>query len=321
MTDSYFLAKTTAGSKYSFKSYGCCESLLNHLGGFHSAYEMISLKDICSDRLREPEVVDKYVQLVSKFIGITLTRMDVKDSDVTGCPYAIDDFHKKYAVYQIGKYHSNKHLVAMHNMVRYLWYKEHAEIALSILALDALGIEMDIEDLFALAHSFQSSSNRALTGRPTYAEEGLLYFPKSETYIKGLSVNTMFNTVFDSRNILIIPSLKIRGSFFDDSEMVINSKISLNSLSSDESNFPENFSTEGFKEIITQYLKYKHIYYDAVKFISNKAGSIYRRFDIKSNNVDGITEINVSIGKTTTTQIANFNYTNEQELYANLFEK
>ena len=322
MRESLFLTKAVNGKSYNVRSFDCCERLSDGLSGGVNKYELIDLKSIELDSLRDPAIIRRYINLVSRFMKIDFEETNDWDN-LSTVNYGMTPLSPdRFMVFKIGKFLSNKHLVAAHTLIRYLWYKGHDRVVEFVLALDDLNFDMSIEDTFSIAHSFQSNSSRGLLGRNTDSMEGLIYFPPSEKYLPMLASNMSFNTVFFSNYITINIKIKIRGSFFDDSEFEIDSKYSLSALPERDSDNAV-FISDSLKDAIQVYLKHKYIYNDALRFLDdNRAmGYTFRSFVIYCNNIDGVTGVDLTIGSNTSISGKQHKFTSVEELYSKLFKQ
>ena len=110
MENSDFILKFKSDSKYKYINYGCCQSIGNTFNNEESfeAYEAIDLNDIPIN-LRNPEIIQKYISLVSEFIEVEYTPTNLDKSKIADLPA-----DKNHIFFKIGKYRSNKHLVAAH---------------------------------------------------------------------------------------------------------------------------------------------------------------------------------------------------------------
>lgn len=257
MVNSYFLSGYER-TNLRFDSLDCCERMPDSLNK-PFLYEVICLKEIENPYLRNPEIIAKYMRAISEFMNIELKTEDL-DDDLTesGLTEYIDK--TKYILYRFPlKGLSGKRIVAIHNLIRYLWYTHHNPIVFAVLFLyENLKINMKIEDIFGMAHSFQRSTNRGLVGVNNYDKRGFVYFPENSESLKELQKGQYFNVIYGDRGIEMIINFGIKGNFFEESteEIYFNSKPSFISIA--ENNNIEDNNT--FKKICNIYIKNKEIY-------------------------------------------------------------
>lgn len=264
MENSDFILKFKNDSKYKYINYGCCQSIGNTFNNeeYSEVYEAIDLNDIPIN-LRTPEIIQKYISLVSEFIEVEYTPTNLDKSKIADLPA-----DKNHIFFKIGKYRSNKHLVAAHTLVRYLWYDVHTEIVNAVLSLYSLYKQLEIEDIFAIAHSFQSHTNRGLLGVSVSNIDMLLYFRSKKECVKELAEGKSFNSIYLNPNIKIKPVITLKGDFFEDSESKINIKDFISFITSySEENIENNISKDIFEKVIKTYLKFKETYYQIDTFI------------------------------------------------------
>lgn len=269
MEDSLFLHSRNSGKQYAFKQFGCCEGAGSWFTSYHSNLicELIKLDYIIDPILSNPDVIEEYLNLISEFLNIPIERVSNPSiSLINNFPFSKTansekEWNEEYISFKIGKYLSNKHFVAMHTLIRYLWYHqlEYHPVINAVLNLRRLSPKLPIEDVFAIAHSFQERTTRALTGRNNFQKFGFMYFNEKDTYLKGLKEEQNFNSVFDGNDISIIPKIKIKGSFFDESEMIFDSKQFISFLTTLDESAPL-ISVSMYNSVIESYLKYKDIY-------------------------------------------------------------
>lgn len=292
MEDSYFLYKKRGGSKFYFKSAGCCESM-GYWAKDNSSeiYEFISLNEIEDTQLRNPEIIEEYLALISEFLDITLERIsnptqkEIEQLPSNFTTIVEKDWNEQFICFKIGKFLSNKHFVAMHTLIRYLWYSRYGYGAVinSVINLRRINPEILIEDVFAISHSFQERTNRALTGANQASTSGFIYFKDKSEYLPDLKGNTNFNSVFDSNNIIIIPKVKISGSFFEDSEIILETKQFISFLTDSEASNPL-ISNTVFNKILDTYSKYKEVFNFVRKEVHSISSTRVTKCDIIIND-------------------------------------
>jgi len=108
--------------------------------------------------------------------------------------------------------------------MRYLWYQQYTNMAIIATNLYLLNLLDDALDILAIAFSFQTTNGRAVLPHPTMDIVGLLYFRPFDDILKELEINTLFNTVFYKYPVYFNPEVIVKGSFFEDVEMVIKAK-------------------------------------------------------------------------------------------------
>lgn len=257
MVNSYFLSGYER-TNLCFASLDCCERMPDSLNK-PFLYEVICFKEIENPYLRNPEIIAKYMRAISEFMNVELKTEDL-DDDLTksGLTEYIDK--TKYILYRFPfKGLTGKRIVAIHNLIRYLWYTHHNPIVFTVLFLyENPKINMKIEDIFGMAHSFQRSTNRGLVGVNNYDKRGFVYFPENSESLKALQTNEYFNVIYGDRGIEMIINFGIKGNFFEESteEIYFNSKPSFISIA--ENNNIEDSNT--FKKICNIYIKNREIY-------------------------------------------------------------
>lgn len=258
MVNSYFLSGYER-TNLRFDSLDCCERMPDGLNK-PFLYEVICLKEIENPYLRNPEIIAKYMRAISEFMKVELKIEDL-DEDLTkvGLTEYVDK--TKYILYRFPfERLSGKRIVAIHNLIRYLWYTHHNPIVFAVLFLyENLKINMKIEDIFGMAHSFQKSTNRGLVGVNNYDKRGFVYFPENSESLKNLQRGEYFNIVYGDRGVEMIINFGIKGDFFEDStdEVYFNSKPSFISIV-ENNNIGDN---DIFKKICNTYIKNKEIYH------------------------------------------------------------
>jgi len=276
MTDSYFLYKYKSTDKqFNFKAFGCCETSGSWFKSItvpddetsnddFIVLELISINEIKNEALKDPIIIEEYLLLISEFLDIPIKKINNPAvSDISNPHYKFssiseEEWNQNYLCFQIGKFMSNKHFVAMHTLIRYLWY-EYDNVINASVNLRRLFPEIPIEDVFAIAHSFQERNHRALTGKNQLDTLGFIYFRKKKEYLKELKKDINFNTVFDSYNVVIIPKVKIKGSFFEDSEILLESKQFISFLT-DSGSDNTIVSRRAFHRVIEIYNEYKSLF-------------------------------------------------------------
>lgn len=283
MTDSYFLYKPSgkySDNYFNFKVFGCCETSGNWFKNeicANDIVELISLKEIKNEALRNPAIIEEYLLLISEFLDIPIERIaNPAISEIKNLTYSLsvmseEDWNQGYLCFRIGKYLSNKHFVAMHTLIRYLWY-DYVNSINATVNLRRLFPTLPIEDVFAIAHSFQERNHRALTGRNQLDTLGFIYFRNRDLYLKDLKKNVNFNTAFDSYNIVIAPKVKIKGSFFEESEILLESKQFISFLT-DINSEDSLISKRAFNRVIEIYNEYKSLYEYLVELKNRKFNS------------------------------------------------
>lgn len=292
MADSYFLTSDKDGNNFKYSSYGCCEYAGDGLKkAGQIAYEFIDTTRISNPYLRNKNIIEEYVYLAAEFLGIQLSRVELPNKDgIYNLPSYIrelnnDEFQERFICFQIGPYLSNKHFVALHTVIRYLWFDGYyLDIVNIVLNIRRYVPNFPIEDTFAIAHSFQERTSRALTGKSNLNKFGFMYFRPQKEFLPELKKNISFNSVFDDYEISLIPKITIKGSFFDDSEVTLESKSFISFLTSD-GNDTDGISEKILKDALDIYLKYKDIFLVVRKKFNEKKNS-YRimGFEINSNN-------------------------------------
>lgn len=293
--DSFFLTNS-GGKSWAFQQFGCCQSIGDSLLG-KNICEFIKISEIGNEFLENKEIIKEYISLVSEFMNIPIEHISIPQ-DIVGLPDNVsnlkrDELEDKYITFKVGGYLSNKHLVATHNLIRYLWYNHEGyhSIVNATISIRRELPTLAIEDVFAIAHSFQEKTNRALTGKRNADKFGFIYFKDKSEYLSELKININFNTVFDNKEIVVVPKITIKGTFFEDSEMVIDTKqfTSFLTFFDDHKN---DSSNRVLREVIETYLNYKPLYKEVSSFINKKFGNNYimRKFDIYCdvNNLDYI---------------------------------
>lgn len=257
MVNSYFLSGYER-TNLCFASLDCCERMPDSLNK-PFLYEVICFKEIENPYLHNPEIIAKYMRSISEFMNVELKTEDL-DDDLTksGLTEYIDK--TKYILYRFPlEGLTSKRIVAIHNLIRYLWYTHHNPIVFTVLFLyENPKINMKIEDIFGMAHSFQRSTNRGLVGVNNYDKRGFVYFPENSESLKALQTNEYFNVIYGDRGIEMIINFGIKGNFFEESteEIYFNSKPSFISIA--ENNNIEDSNT--FKKICNIYIKNREIY-------------------------------------------------------------
>jgi len=257
MVNSYFLSGYER-AKLRFDSLDCCERMPDSLNK-PFVYEVISLKEIENPYLRNPEIIAKYIRAISEFMEVELKIEDL-DEDLNKAGLTDYTDKTRYILYRFPfKGLSGKRIVAIHNLIRYLWYTHHNPIVLTVLFLyENPKINIKIEDIFGMAHSFQKSTNRGLVGVNNYDKRGFVYFPKNSVSLASLQKGEYFNVIYGDRGIEMIINFGIKGDFFEDStdEIYFNSKPSFISIA-ENNNIGDN---DTFKKICNTYIKNKEIY-------------------------------------------------------------
>ena len=257
MVNSHFLSGYER-AKLRFDSLDCCERMPDSLNK-PFVYEVISLKEIENPYLRNPEIITKYMRAISEFMEVELKIEDLDDDLIKGGLTEYTD-KTKYILYRFPfEGLSGKRIVAIHNLIRYLWYTHHNPIVFAILFLyENPKINMKIEDIFGMAHSFQRNTNRGLVGVNNYDKKGFVYFPENSESLKNLQRGEYFNVIYVDRGIEMIINFGIKGNFFEDltDEVYFNSKPFFISIA-ENNNIGDN---DTFKKICNTYIKNREIY-------------------------------------------------------------
>ena len=194
MVYSYFLTGYDK-KDLSIQTLDCCERMHNSVNRTY-LYELIKLDEVHPD-LRNKEKISKYIEAISKFLDVKIYYEDI--SEVTKKTYEKEEYwnEEKFLTFRFDVSDiSAKRELAAHNLIRYLWYANHQHMVNIVLKLYESDYNLNIEDIFAIAHSFQISNNRALTGNVQNTKEGLVYFPDKITYISDLQKNYNFNITY-----------------------------------------------------------------------------------------------------------------------------
>lgn len=284
MEDSYFLY-IASGKTFNYKQFGCCERAGSWFRDNRSTliYEFIDINLIKDPILSNPDIIEEYLTLISEFLDIPITRVsNPPASTISMAPSSITgitekEYNERYVCFQIGKYLSNKHFVAMHTLIRYLWFADlsYQLVINAVVNIRRLSPTLPIQDVFAIAHSFQEKTNRALTGKNQYQRFGFMYFKEKEHYLKELKADNNFNTVFDGHEVIVIPKIKIKGNFFDETEVVFDSKQFISFLTTLETSTPL-ISGKMYDNVIDSYSKHKHIFEHVAKSMTSPLLSKHR---------------------------------------------
>ena len=327
MNDSYFLTSDKDKKSFYFSQYGCCEYAGDSLKKMNSViYEFISINEIRNDYLKNKNIIEEYAYLISEFIGIELTRVALPEKDtIDHLPSSIknlskEEYEETFICFEVGKYLSNKHFVAMHTLLRYLWYDVYYhDIVNTVLNIRKYVIDLPIEDVFAIAHSFQDKNSRALTGKTNMKNFGFMYFRPQKEFLPELKRNVQFNAIFDDFNMSLVPKITLKGNFFDDSEVVLESKSFISFLTSD-GNQTDGLSEKMLRQALSVYTSYKDLFMEARRVFEEKSKK-YRiyKLEVRSNNdiLEGITfdAVNsvdgASISKNLTSEKALYNLLKE----------
>lgn len=298
MADSYFLKSDKSEESFRFYTFGCCEyagdSLRKDLNN-GSIYEYIDTNKIRNDYFKNHNVIEEYVYLVSEFLDIPIERVVTPEQkSISNLSYdlqnvTVEEYNSRVICFKIGKFSSNKHFVAMHTLIRYLWYDNlYNDIVNIVLNIRRYSPAYPIEDVFAIAHSFQDRTSRALTGKSSLNKFGFMYFRPNSEFKKELSKNIMFNVVFDDLEIALIPKIKIKGNFFDDSEVSLDSKSFISFLSSEGSE-ADGLSEKFLHKVLDTYAHYKEMCLNA-RYALSKNSNKYRvlKFHIECENKEFI---------------------------------
>ena len=294
MNDSYFLTSDKDKKSFSFRQFGCCEYAGDSFKKIEGiVYEFIDINEISNVYLKNKNIIEEYIYLISEFIGIELTREELPNKSALSkynLPSLINDmpeeeYNERYICFSIGKYLSNKHFVAMHTLIRYLWFDSYYHDIVNIsLNIRRYAPYFSIEDVFAVAHSFQNRTTRALTGKSSLDKFGFMYFRPQKEYLIELKKNNQFNSIFDDFEIILIPKIKIKGNFFDDSEVTLESKSFISFLTSN-GNEVEGISERILRDVLDVYVSHKDIFLTARDFFTTyKTKYRINKFEINSDN-------------------------------------
>lgn len=281
MVNSYFLHGYNDDLK--FIHLDCCERMNQYLTG--KIYEVISLKEINNPELKKEENISKYMRAISDFMKVKIELADLS-SLLTGNnkQYSNKENYLTYYVDYSGC--SSKKMIATHNLIRYLWYDNHSPMINIVLFLyENKNIDIPVEDIFGIAHSFQTSNNRALTGGLHNSKEGFIYFPdQKESLVKLQNGMEYFNNIYYERNIEIIIGFSIRGNFFEEEgePVYFTSKPSfsliLHNLDSDNNKI--------IYDVCNTYIKYKKDYFTLSKDFNLNSSNKYKFFHKIIANID-----------------------------------
>ena len=259
MTDSFFIDV----DKFIVK--GCCESVgADYMTHNNSFYEAIYLPEIGMN-FRDTEVLDKYIEMVSMFTDVDIKRERPKNEiKMNGYSYNINDI----IFYKIGPWSSNKHFIMAHTLIRYLWYEHYHNIVDISLNFRYAYPDMDVEDIFAIAHSFQSNNDRGLLGKEIAGSNRLVLFRDNKSSIEMIKKgNSNINTVYDG-NIYISMSHTLKGDFFENKGKPALSVDAKRFISYFEA-FDKTMKIEYngiFNKVIGTYSKFKRVYMDVIKY-------------------------------------------------------
>jgi hypothetical protein len=233
MRNSYIFYKS--GSKFQFQLFDCCE----HLGDFlkeHKGKELIVgiPKGDINEFFNKIDNLLVYFDLLSVLFDMKYelaSSEDIESCVMNSCPETNKD-NLLFIKITIDKPFTNKYFVASYTCFRYLWYQQYTHIAILATNLYKLKLFEDPMDILAIASSYQPSYDRTLLPAVTIELPGLLYFRKKEDVWEELQHNTLFNNIFYKYPVYFDPIVKIKGSFFSESESVLKAKEIFNKLSS-----------------------------------------------------------------------------------------
>jgi hypothetical protein len=169
----------------------------------------------------------------------------------------------------------NKHYVAFHTCLRYLWYSHYTNIASIATNLYKLRLFPEATDILAIASSYQKGNDRGLLPCDTISLEGLLFFRNGNVMLKELTKEQNFNGIFYKYPIYFDPIVISKGSFFDDSEIIIKSKDTIGRLASVEKleDIPISI-LHALEKIKDDYINMRAIYVEIVKQLDGKNYSL-----------------------------------------------
>lgn len=260
------------GTSYSYKSYDCCESLgMNFMSSSYPImYIGIPIAEMDEFFMIENNL-KSYLSLISESFAVNY-EIATKD-EISHINDGGSGFDKEKLIFikvTVSKKHTNKYFNVTYNAIRYLWYKHYTNMAIIATNLYNLNLFKDPMDILAIAFSYQDSNNRAVLPVQTTGISGLLFFRPKADILKELNEGTNFNNVFYKYPIYFNPIVKVKGSFFEESETIIKAKEMIYKLSgvTDVSDIP-SFTRKSLDVIKDDYLlmkgAYKTILYELSK--------------------------------------------------------
>jgi len=323
MRNSIIFFNNNKNNGFNFVHYDCCESIGSHFAASsnysNSMYIGIPIQEIDEFFLiNDRRNLINYLHLITIAFDIKYsiaTEEDIKDIDVSKSGFEANQLviikgdvgttkvvDKNKGEYFVKNTFSNKYFNVTYNAVRYLWYHNYTNMAIIATNIYNTGIIEDPIDIFAIALSYQQGNDRAILPSETIYLDGLLFFrPKAET-IADLQRNTPFNTVFFKYPIYFNPIVKIKGSFFEDSESVIEAKDLFGKLVGieDVNDIPK-FMRNNIKLAYDDYLLMKHSYFqiknhlDSSNLSISKTNPLLLSRDMSTVNIIGVNAMGNSV--------------------------
>jgi len=259
-------------NNYVLYAVGCCQSQGKTLMGARTkqnycVIDTTQTLDIFNNSIND---VKDYVSIISKMFDITYSLVDIdrtKVRDDIGIE-RIDAFSDKVLFYEINckEILSNKHFVACHTLIRYMWQTGDGIIIAKIilhLYRKFMSIYEEINDhhlriILGIALSFNYTQvSRGLVAY-TLKEDDIVFVPEKSQYLKQLAKDNNLYTVFGNKNIIFHNKIKITGDLFEDSSVELNAKYVFLSNA--------NVSTDELKEFISRYEQGMEVYSKLCKY-------------------------------------------------------
>lgn len=285
---------------YNLYAVGCCQSqgktlMTQKNKSNYCVIDSTQTLDIFENSIED---IKDYVFIISKMFDITYSLADVDRTKVSNNigSEKVDHTSDKLLFYEINckEILSNKHFVACHTLIRYMWQQGDGIIIAKIilhLYRKFASIYEEVTDhhlriILGIALSFNYTQvSRGLVSY-TLKENDLVFVPEKSQYLKQLAKDYNLYTVFGNKNIIFNGKIKLTGDLFEDSSVELNAKYVFLSNA--------NISTDELKDFINKYEQGMELYSKLCKY-EIKYSWISHTNNIVFDNIDKILKHSLNI--------------------------